>query len=242
MPLIKAIEVFATKFEILVFSQPGVGKTTLFAGAPRALFIEVDDNGATVLQDHDNAEHLLVFHTRSWSELATFVSGLARNPILRDVDTIVVDTISECQTLERLKQIGGSPLTDEAWKFNQNVYSKNNFKVMALVRAIKQTKKNVVWNCHVTIETLGEGKEAEKLIRPSLSATLLSQVQANIDGQFYYRRDGANRILDTDGLGEVQTKSRFKKARPFVNPTWDKLAPYLHSRMKPTTETKGTES
>lgn len=238
MPLIKASEGYATKWEIVVFGPPGIGKTTLFADAPRVLFIEVDDNGHIVLQDHRNAEHIQVFYTRSWQELATFVNTLPSNPIIKGIDTIVVDTISECQTLERLKQIGGSPLVDDAWKFNQNIYSKNNFKVMALVRALKKFKdKNLVWNCHLTVETLGEGKDAEKLLRPNLSATLLACIQANIDGQFYYRREGANRVLETDGLGDVQTKSRFKKARPFVNPTFAKLEPYLTSRMKPNTET-----
>jgi len=238
MPLIKATEAYANKWEILVFGVPGIGKTTLFADCPNVLFIEVDDNGHTVLQDHANAERINIFHTRSWQELATFVSSIRTNPILKDVDTIVVDTISECQTLERLRQIGGSPLTDDAWLFNQSVYTRNNFKVMALVRALKQTRKNIVWLCHLTVETIQikgkDGKVAEeKALRPNLSATLLACVQANLDGQFFYKRNGMNRILETDGLGDVQTKSRFAKARPFTNPTWATLEPYLTSRMKP---------
>jgi AAA domain len=231
MPLIKAEDGFASKWEILLYGVPGVGKTTLFADAPRVLYIEVDDNGHIVLQDHRNAADINVYYTRSWSELVKFAVALPTSRLIESVDTIVVDTISECQVLERLKEVGGEPLSEDKWKFNQNIFTINNFRIQALVRKIKECGKNVAWLCHETTELVG--KEQEKLIRPALSATLLAAVQANLDGQFYYTRRGMNRVLETDGLGTVQTKSRFASSRPLVNPTWPDLARLLTSRMQP---------
>lgn len=231
MPLLRASEAYAERWEILVYGPPGVGKTTLFADVPNVLYIVTDDNGWTVLQSHRAAADIQLFYTRKWSELAEWVTRLAKSQLIQTVETIVVDTISECQVLERLNQVGGQPLTD-GWKFNQNIYSVNNFKIMALVRALKATGKNIVWLSHVTEDLIGEGKNAEKLVRPALSATLLSTLQANVDGQWYYHKPGGNRVLITDGSGEVQTKSRFKLARPITNPTWEQLQVILQSRMR----------
>lgn len=224
MPLINAAEAYATKWEVIVYGQPGVGKTTLFAEAPNSLYIEVDDNGHTVLQGNSKAT---IFYTRVWSELVRFVKALPTSSLIKEIDTIVVDTISECQVLERLNQVGAE--MDEALKFNQNVFTINNFRIMAMVRLLKRTGKNIAWLCHETTELT---EKQEKLIRPALSATLLSTVCAGVDGQFYYRRQGANRVLETDGMGQVQTKSRFTKSRPLVNPTWADLSKLLTSNMK----------
>lgn len=232
MPLVKASEAIQTKWEILVYGPPGVGKTSLFADCPKVLYIVVDDNGWIVLTDKPQAANIELFYTRKWSELVQFVLALPTSEVIKRVDTIVVDTISECQTLERLKQIGGNPLTDEKWKFNEHIFTQNNFKIMALIRAIKTTGKNIAWLCHTTIEVLGEGKDAEKLIRPALSPRLLDTVQAGIDGQFHMDKPGGNRILKLDAGGGIQTKSRFKKSRDLVNPTWGQLQEILESRMQ----------
>ena len=236
MPLTRASEAYATKWEVLVFGVPGVGKTTLFASAPNVLYISVDENGHIVLQDHPKAKDITVFHTRSWKELVAFVVDLPRNELVKEVDTIVVDTISECQTLHRLVEIGGGKVNEEGWKFNQYVYTVNNFKVQALIRGIKAARKNVAWLCHMTTDQIidSRGNVTQVVTRPALSATLLAAVQTNIDGQFYYKRSGSNRILETDGSGEVQTKSRFRLSRPLQNPTWEQLEKLLTSRMKGT--------
>jgi len=215
----------------MVYGSPGIGKTTLFADAPNPLFIEVDDNGHTVLQGHKNEPAIDVFYTRSWTELAGFAKALPTSNLIKSKDLIVVDTVSECQTLQRLKQIGGDPLTDEKWKFNESVYAVNNFKIQALVRALKQCGKPIAWLCHETTDLVGKDG-MEKLVRPALSASLLAAVQAGLDGQFYYSRKGMNRVLETDGFGQVQTKSRFASSRPLVNPTWSDISGLVTSRMK----------
>jgi hypothetical protein len=231
VPILKAGEIFATKWEVMVYGSPGVGKTSLFAHAPNVLYIETDDNGYIVLQPHQERTDLTVFYTRSWIELAGFIKALPTSNLIKSVDVIVVDTISECQWMQRLHQIGGDPLADEKWRFNESVYAVNNFKIQALVRAIKQCNKSVAWLCHETTDLVGKDSQ-EKLIRPALSPSLLSAVQAGLDGQFYFRRDGMNRILETDGTGQVQTKSRFQKSRSLVNPTWETISELVTSRMK----------
>ena len=113
MPLIKGDQAWAETWEVLVYGSPGVGKTTLFADAPGILYIEVDQNGHVVLQDHKNASDINIFHTQSWSELVGFVTKLPTSELLKTVNVIALDTLSQCQTLERLREIGGDPLTDE---------------------------------------------------------------------------------------------------------------------------------
>jgi len=234
MPLVKASEHYAEKFEIVLYGVPGIGKTTLWADHPNVLYLEVDDNGATVLQRHKYAERINVFFTRSWAELADFVAvKLPASQLVKTRPLVVVDTISECQTLERMRQVGASPLKDPKWEFNQNIYTKNNAQVMALMRELKKLKLSVVYNCHMTEFMKGEGKEAELIIRPSLSSKLLDAVQANVDGQFFYEWAGANRILRFQESGEIQTKSRFKSVPRLTNPSWTTLEPILTSNMRP---------
>ncbi len=228
MPLMRADEAYATKWEVLVYGEPGIGKTTLFSQMPATLFIEVDDNGHIVLQDSPIADQLHVFYTKSWPELTSFIKMLPKSELIKSVDNIVFDTLSEAQTMERLRQVGD--VLDEKWKFNENIYAKNNFQILALIRELRKCGKNIVWICHETTELVGATQD--KRVVPNLSDKLLQGVQSGVDGTFYYKRVGANRTLQTDGMGEVQTKSRFPKARPLVNPTWDDLKPLVTSRMK----------
>src|SRR5512138_3312249 len=95
MPLSTVAEALPTKWELLIFGSPGSGKTTLCADIPNVLFICVDENGWRPLRRHPKAAEMRLFYTRSWKELTDFVVRLQTSKLINEIDTIVIDTISE---------------------------------------------------------------------------------------------------------------------------------------------------
>lgn len=207
---------------ILIYSYPGVGKTTLAAGAPKNLILEIDRNGERVLSKPQFSD-VRWQPLRSFDKAAKFVKILDKDPLLRKIDTITVDTISQLQILERNSQISGDILLDKNWKFNEHIYTVNNFKTLAFVNFVLDMGKNVILLCHMK-----EEKDGEKvLIRPDLSPSLLGTVAAQMDGVFYLKQDADVRRLQLQGTPSIMTKSRFQKNRTIENPTFSQLLPTL---------------
>lgn len=225
----------------MVYGEPGVGKTTLLAGAEKVLFIEVDMNGGTVLRKHPKSADINVFASRTWKDIAQFCVNLPTDKVLKETSVIVVDTVSELQQLDRARQVGKDALLADTWVFNEAIYARNNARILQVGRQLRQTGRSIVWLSHATEEILGEGKAAKKRIRPALSASLLAAMQGNLDGQYYLKKVDGNRVLEFDGEGDVQTKNRFASGRPLRNPTWAQLEPMLTSYMKPTEPIKEIE-
>jgi len=225
-----ADEAYATRWCIIIYSYPGAGKTTLAAQAPNSLVLGIDPNGHTVLRKlpSEIKARTRYIALRDFTKVVKFVRMLARDPLLKEIDTIVVDTISELQTVERLTEVKGDVLLDDKWRFNEFIYTVNNLKILTLVNEIMDLGKNVILNCHMKEEKDGE----RIMIRPALSPALLADVAAQMDGVFFLKLDNNTRRLQLQGTPNILVKSRFTKNKTIENPTFKELLPVLEELME----------
>lgn len=215
------------RWSILIYSYPGSGKTTLAAQAPRPLILELDENGWIVLSNPLVAENVRYVVLRDFERTTKFIRALAKDELLQAVDTIVLDTVSELQTLERLSQLSGDPLLEARWKFNEHIYTVNNFKVLLLVKELLALNKNTILLCHMKEEDLGDSSSKRKIIRPALSPALLTDIMSLVDGTFFLHKENNTRRLQLQGTTDVLLKSRFNRNGTIVDPTFNKLLPVL---------------
>ena len=216
----------------MLYGFPGAGKTTLAAGAPKPLVIEVDEGGHQVLDVPSLRDHARYFYLREFEKVARLVRGLASDPNLSEIDTIVLDTFTELQTLDRLSRLPGDILLDRSWKFNEMVYRDNNFASLILLKEILKLGKNTIIICHMNEEQVGEGRNSKTLIRPGLSPTLMKDVLALLDGAFFLQLVDKTRSLRLAGTVNTLTKSRFNFPKAeLINPTFADLQKYLDERV-----------
>lgn len=222
-----------SRWKILLYGYPGSGKTTLAAQAPRPLFLEVDDGGALVLNTKE-FEHVKIYRQRNLSKLNEFIKACRTDSYFKEqFDTIVVDTVSEIQTLDRMRKIG-DPL-DEAWKFNEGIYARNNFYTNAICRAVLGLGKNTIFISHVREELVGEDRNQTIRVLPGLSSGPFKDLATNMDGIFFIKKEGKARQLQVTAGTTVLTKNRLEQVNipaNFLNPSFDQLLPYLEKVVK----------
>src|SRR5687768_4353460 len=192
----KGVDAKAKRWSIIIYSYPGAGKTTFAAQAPRPLILELDENGWIVLRNPLVAENVSYIAFRDFKKFVQFIRALAKDKdSLDSYDTLVIDTVSELQTLERLSQLPGDLVLDDKWKFNENIYTKNNFRIMTILRDVFDLGKNMIINCHMKEETLTDGADKKVIVRPDLSPGLLSSIMAMVDGTFFLDKQNDTRRL-----------------------------------------------
>jgi len=239
MPIADAVktgdQAYLQRFKLLIYGWPGSGKTTLAAKSPRPLIIEFDDGGEIVLRNLPAPvrESVKFWATQDWAKAVRFVRDLCRDKkFLAEIDTIVVDTISALQSIERARQVAGvDVLVEERSPFHEAIYSANNFRITKFVEALLTTGKNLILNCHMTEDTVVAGGVQKKLIRPGLSPALTREIMDMMDCCFFLELNGTTRTLRVQSSPDLLTKSRFGTGKqPIVrDPEWETLQGFINT-------------
>lgn len=232
-------EAYAERFKIMLYGFPGAGKTTLAAKSPRPLIIEFDDGGATVLRNLPPGlrDGVQWYEPTGWIRAVAFLKDLVRDKkYLETIDTIVVDTISSLQSMERENQINGVDiLTTEKSPFNEAVYASNNLRVVRFIEVLLSTGKNIILTAQMTEDTITVGALQKKLIRPGLSPALTREIMATLDACFFLELSGTTRTLRVQSSPDLLTKSRFITGKqPIVrDPDWSTMEQFISTLRKP---------
>ncbi len=210
-----------TQLKLFIYGWPGSGKTTLAAKAPRPLFIETDADGHVVLRrlPEEVRSQTKWYRAKTWDQAVKFLNLLIKDrEVLSSVDTLVLDTITALQEMDRDKQIAGTDiLTDDKNPFNQSIYAKNNKRIERFIQLLISTGKDVIVLGHMREDTL---PSQQKVIRPSLSGALTANIMAMMDGCLFLEFNGTNRTLTTASGPDILTKSRFGGLTRISNPDW----------------------
>lgn len=146
MQILKGDELGATYITALVYSPPGIGKTTALGELPgKTLIIDVD-RGTSVLKG--NKEVSVVRLNESLADLSEILAMLEKKC---EFDNICLDTLSELERsmlaiLGRTGKNGGAP---ELGHYNQV-----NFKLVDLCRRLRLLPANIVLTAWLGIEEI----------------------------------------------------------------------------------------
>ena len=173
--LTKVSELEKQPWVILIYGPPGAGKTVLAAGAPKPIFLMLDRGGDRSLLNHSHTRDSLVIRCSKLEGVVNAMKDLAAEiKAGLDVDTIILDSVTELQENDRNAQAAksGDLLLDPKWKFNEHIYTVNNFRVGQTIRELVALGKNVILIAHVKEELIGNDSNRTVMIRPSLSPSL----------------------------------------------------------------------
>lgn len=233
--------------KVLIYSDPGAGKTVLAASAPSPL-IHDTENGAASINNHPNlAKNVKVLPYTSLYQFEMLVDRMiSGGNALDDRETYVIDTLSnlhkkglEDTTRGNAEKQGQR--SDGSWIKNPYLaetedHTENNERIRRIVSKLNDLSatRNVIILCHAKKI---ERKDKSIVFSPDFSDKLTNAINALVDvvGYMYEKEENGttNRYLRLRGNQNYTAKTRFANhPTELANPTWDTLFP---------PETKGIE-
>lgn len=219
------------KLKILIYSDPGGGKSVLAGQAPDNLFIDCED-GLLSLDNHPDLipDSVYAYPYKSFRGFEAVVQKLNEAPPeLAHIETVTIDTISE------LHKRGLAEVTEEAWKNSPmannryvagtDQHTENNEHIRRLVSSLRDLDRNLILLSHArTVEPKGKPAKTYPDFSEKLANTLAGIV--DIVGYMYLNEvDGVtHRVLRLQGTGNIVAKTRVGGyPDELVDPTWSDL-------------------
>ncbi|MDI6840469.1 MAG: ATP-binding protein [bacterium] len=210
------IEQMPITAKVLLYSDPGVGKTTAAALSPKPLIINCE--GGTLclnkFKEYYKKLDIKTFKPDSIKELQEIFWYLKSGE--HDRQTVILDSLSEIQRMS-MDEILADPKRDDKYDRDTPIlqdYGKNTQQLRRLVRAFRDLPMNVVFTC-----LAGESKDetdGSVKIGPSLTPKLASDVMGYVDvvGYMFVSNDkgkeGVRKLL-TQPKGKYLAKDRSGK-------------------------------
>lgn len=204
--------------KILIYGEPGVGKTKYVAGAPKPLILDTE-HGVLTLRKHPELTDIRVVPIRSWDQVEKIVWMLRDNkdsdPRLADRETLIIDSFSEAQrrVLDEQLRIKNSYIpqgTD---------YQENTERLRRFAMFIRDLPMNIIITCHVRTNETPTGEiRMSPDVTPKVGQTLLAIF--DLIGFLRLEYDGEEkiRLLQTVKTDLVTAKSRLDIPDLIKNP------------------------
>ena len=194
------------KTEMVIYSRPGYGKTTLALSAPKPLLIDFEDGiGRVEACYHDTtmqADPNLPYAKKFDSFMADLTSE-----DLSEFDTIIVDTVGK--VLELLQPVVIAENSQNSQKDGKTLslkgYGALAEKFKDFRNFLKSLNKNIIWLAHANEQTDNEIVKVRLLIPGSTRETLLKDV----DLCAYLELQGRERILNFTPTERFDAKGCF---------------------------------
>ena len=169
---------------IHVFSDPGVGKSTLANMGRKVLLIDFD-GGA-----HRSLGRQRVVRFERWSDL----EELLKHPWLDEAETLALDTVGRGLDMLSDEIIGsdaklGTPLGG----LNQRGWGAMKQRFITFFSTLRRRRKDVLLLSHAKIE---KDKEGNKAVYPDIVGGSAGEVFKVSDAMAYYALENGRRVLD----------------------------------------------
>ena len=218
--------------KILIYGDPGVGKTVFTATAPDWLMVNIE-KGGKVLKNHreligENCQGLEYKSIYQLEQLLKYLKADAEP--LRKFKTVVIDSFSELQKRD-LDEIVAIEAAKDASR-NKFLpigpdYNINTEHMRVIASNLRDLDRHVIVTCHVKEEK--DGDTGAILRRPNLTPKLAGTLAGIFDLVGYYARsvgpDGAEvRTLQVQPTARVVAKTRIGGLPAVLeNPTFQVL-------------------
>ena len=217
-------EIFTNKMNILIYGDPGVGKTHLAGtaqdhpGMRNVHVFNIDGGMMTLAQRGD----IRASDVRSLEDLENELYKIANHdPEYAGVNTIVIDNVTELQTLnleaivrEEIRQSKKNKTTkreslDDIWVDD---YGKSTKQIARILRGFRDLPMHKIYIAH-RADKLRKGTQTVEETKPSLTQKLGTAVAGYMDFVWYLYTDT---VVEADANGnEVGALHRYLLTQPF---------------------------
>lgn len=213
--------------KVLVYGEPGTGKTVFAASAPSPLIVDVE-RGTMSLLNHDEYRDTAVLEFRSVAQLELLIGKLAEGA-LPEYETIVIDSFSELQKRDLDDILAAAAKQDASRnKFLPTGpdYNINTEHMRRIASSLRDLDRNVIVTCHVKEEK--DDSTGRLLVRPNLTPKLAGTMAGIFDVVGYMTINGsgenAKRTLQVHPTNKVTAKTRIGGLPPVIEePTFTTL-------------------
>lgn len=201
--------------KVLIYSDPGAGKSVLAGTAPNNLFIDCED-GLVSLDNHPDLvpDTVYAYPYKSFRGLEAVVQKLNENPPeLAHIETVTMDTISDihkkglAEVVER--EWSKSPAMSNRYVADTEHHTENNEHIRRLVTSLRDLDRNLILLSHArTIEPKNRPAKTFPDFSEKLANTLAGIV--DIVGYMYLKEvEGVvHRVLRLQGTETIVAKTR----------------------------------
>jgi phage nucleotide-binding protein len=205
--------------KVLIYGEPGTGKTTFCGSASNTLLIDVE-RGSIVLKDHK----LDVLEYVSFTQIDKLVDFLvADDPAFAKYDIIAFDSLSELQrrVLDSQLDTTSKATGVKTYKASWDHYGPNTQMLRELMSRFRDIpNKNLI----VTAQSKLDKDETTGIafVRPDLTPKLSATITAMFDIVMYIKIDSkGNRVGQVQPTKTVVAKSRLTHLpKDILNPSW----------------------
>lgn len=213
--------------KVLIYGDPGTGKTVFTASAPSPLIVDVE-RGTSSITNHPELSNAAVLEFRSVAQLELLIAKLGEGA-LPEYQTIVIDSFSELQKRD-LDDILGAAAKSDASR-NKYLptgpdYNVNTEHMRRVAASLRDLNRHVIVTCHVKEEK--DDSTGRLLVRPNLTPKLAGTLAGMFDVVGYMSITGqgesAVRTLQVHPTVKVTAKTRVGGLLPVIeNPTFTSL-------------------
>jgi len=216
-----------TKIKLLIYGDPGVGKTVFCSQAPTPLFIDLEKGMAAVERKID---YVSITNFKEFQELLNDVIE-NKDEYQSKYETIVVDSVTELQKrsldfiLEKAMQ---NNISRDPNLITQQDWGKNTESMRKILRTLRDLSE--YFNIVLTALSREISSEEGLVKRPDLTPSLFSSLNSYLDIMGYMmtkkeeKENKVSRYLIFANTDKFVAKSRLRKLPNIIKePTWEKF-------------------
>lgn len=219
---------FEDPYRIMLFGEPGAGKSVLAASAKAPCHFSIDRGGWESLLNHPWSKEVRSLIPGDYSDVKKFAAAVGSGRLETlyrrtypdfegSFQTAIFDSFSAARDMEIREQLGTSDKT------SRDTWTMNNRRLNRILEEMWDGPYNVIVICHVKEDKDNDGTTV--LTRPDISGGLTAQVLRHLSGVFYLKKTGTSRILQVQPSSQkVTAKNRYGGLPDeLVNPSWTKV-------------------